>query len=361
MVGVAGKSPACHNCRRRRVKACFHTSRTHSVAAGLTGEAQCSGEKPGCRNCIRAKLLCTGYQRERVFVFSKHSDPESAPGEDKAVSISKANEPAGRPGVSGPALRRAPVSTVRPVPTVPLAISGRHAYRQQLLGRYLCHYLPAEVVEHGGRPNTKQRNWLLYIPDLPDMSPALEAAVLASCAAKLGHMDRHRGLERESVSQYNKSLAELQKALRHPALRFQDQTLTACLALLMFEFSECPGGQVGGYLSHYWGAMELMHRRGAWAHASGLSNSVFRSLRLHSVSEFGTSPSPVPVPLLCPASRGVLLSPWLTESLFLSLGLTEPHPPRSSEGFSKENRPSWPSQTGWSCPGPFRRAIPTTN
>jgi len=246
-------------------------------------QEQCSGERPGCRNCTRAKLLCTGYQRERVFIFSKHSNPEPPVGKADTAS-GKAREPTVLRGASGAASRRAAQSSLHAAPTLPVEVSGRHAYRQQLLGRYLWHYLPAEVVEHGGRLGAQQRNWLLQIPGLPDLSPALEAAVLASCAAKLGRLDRHRDLERESVTQYNKSLAELQKALRHPALRCQDQTLTACLALLMFEFTECPQRQVGGYLCHYRGAMELLQRRGPWAHATGLGHSVFRALRMHSVS-----------------------------------------------------------------------------
>src|SRR6185436_19537115 len=123
-----------------------------------------------------------------------------------------------------------------------------HVYRQRLLGQYLLHYLPGEVTEVGRQLSSKQRNWLLQIPDMPNLSPALEAAVLASCAAKLGRLNRHQGLEQESVVQYNKSLTELQKALRHPALRYQDQTLTACLALTMYEFTECPEKKVCGYL-----------------------------------------------------------------------------------------------------------------
>jgi hypothetical protein len=48
MVGVAGKSQACHDCKRRRVK--------------------CDLRRPNCFRCIKANIDCTGYKKELVFL-----------------------------------------------------------------------------------------------------------------------------------------------------------------------------------------------------------------------------------------------------------------------------------------------------
>jgi hypothetical protein len=51
MVGVAGKSQACHDCKRRRVK--------------------CDLRRPNCSRCIKANIDCTGYKKKLVFLNQK--------------------------------------------------------------------------------------------------------------------------------------------------------------------------------------------------------------------------------------------------------------------------------------------------
>ena len=238
------------------------------------------------------KLECSGYQRERVFIFSKHSSRGDAPASRVAAGESNDRSALSQKGAGhrASAVRGAAAPSI----TLPVPMSGRHAFRQQLLGAYLCHHLPADVINHCGRPGTKERNWLLQVPDISDLAPALESAVLASCAATLGRLDRHKSLANESLTQYNKSIRELQRALLHPAIRYQDQTLAAGLALTMYEYTECPNGGVQGYLSHYAGTMELLQRRGPLAHATGLGHSVFRAMRMHTVRTMLAQSFPLP-------------------------------------------------------------------
>jgi Fungal Zn(2)-Cys(6) binuclear cluster domain len=49
MVGVPGRSKGCHTCRKRKIG--------------------CSQERPYCFNCIKSSRVCTGYQRDRVFII----------------------------------------------------------------------------------------------------------------------------------------------------------------------------------------------------------------------------------------------------------------------------------------------------
>jgi len=172
---------------------------------------------------------------------------------------------------------------------IPRPVSARHAFRQQLLAIYYSIYLPADVIRNSSRLAPGQRTWLLQIAGLVDLTPALEAAVLATAAARVGFRDGDAPLLHQSLLQYARSLRELQRALRHPGLRAHDQTLAACMALAHYEFTEAPSGLVQGYFSHFRGAMELLRRRGPEIHMSGLGHGVLRALRIHSVSHTSVS------------------------------------------------------------------------
>lgn len=55
MVGVAGKSKACHECKIRRVK--------------------CDFTRPTCKKCARAHLHCSGYGQQVIFINRTPSNP----------------------------------------------------------------------------------------------------------------------------------------------------------------------------------------------------------------------------------------------------------------------------------------------
>lgn len=189
---------------------------------------------------------------------------------------------------------------------VPRQVSPRHAFRQQVLSVYLNSFLPNEILARGRSDATKNRHWLFYVPDMADLSPALETSVLAVCTARLGLSAGDPRLLHQSLIQYNNSLLPLQRDLCHPALRCHDQTLAACMALTMFEFSECRDGMVQGYLSHLAGALELLRFRGPELHRSGLAHGIFRTIRLHTVRFHGFCKAPsnsVPLSVLSESSR----------------------------------------------------------
>jgi len=164
---------------------------------------------------------------------------------------------------------------------------------------YFTAILPQDMISFSHIRMTKNRHWFLHMADLTDLSPALEAGILAVCSGRLGVRDGQPRLLHQSLIQYNQSLRPLQRDLCHPALRRHDHTLAACMALTVFEFSECPGGLAQGYLTHYNGAMELMQRRGPELHVSGLAHSILRTLRVHTVRVTYTVPSKHQTAIFC--------------------------------------------------------------
>jgi hypothetical protein len=167
---------------------------------------------------------------------------------------------------------------------LPHHITARNAFRQQLLDLFVAHHLPEEVVNAGRHRTAGPGHWLVHLFKLPDHPPSLANALLAICSSRLARFRGHRALEYESLFLFTGSLRELQVAIRNPSTRYKTETLTTCMALTMYEFSEAPGLMKQAYTRHYAGAMALMEARGAAAHADGLDHSVFQALRLHTVS-----------------------------------------------------------------------------
>jgi hypothetical protein len=335
MVGVPGRSKACHNCRQRRIRACFPPFPTPQRANRVL---QCGGERPGCQNCAISTRLCTGYQRKHAFILSKDmvaGEPESSKdlprlideADSGTVLVSRWRIDQDKPSSSISKASALPIQTFNTYIPAPQDVSSRNAFREKLVSVFLDYHFPLEVIDCT-RPAVKQRSWLLLVLDLPTLTPALDHAVLALCTARLGRDNDHQGLVHGSLSLYTSSLRELRRAVLDPVTRCDEQNIAACMALIMYELSECPGRMLEGYLSHYNGAMKLLQLRGADAHTSGLAHSVFQVLRMHSVSS--ASPS----------------SPHV---LTLESG-TEYHG-RSSRASDNVLRPSWPSQTGASPHG----------
>ncbi len=272
-----------------------------------TGDAklrlQCDGKKPKCVNCTKSRRLCTGYQRLRAFVLSKEMVSSEAV-EDHKADKRPSLLPHSEEAESGPVLisrwradRRKRHSTpsarehrrimldrgsvVDLSSLLALHVFPRNVFRTQFIDLIIRHNFPAAVLE--GQADLKCRHWLLQLPDLTTLTPALENAVLAICTARLGRLDGHDGLCNESLRLYSQSMADLRCALREPALRHHDQTLAACTALTMYELAECPGQLMDGYISHYYGAMALLELRESDVQSS-LANSIMYSLRIQSVS-----------------------------------------------------------------------------
>lgn len=164
---------------------------------------------------------------------------------------------------------------------VPLGgVSLNPAKRQQLFEEYLHHHLSTNLLGP-----MQRRIWLLRLPNLPYLTTALEVSIMAISLAKLGEVHQDKALIHESLKLYHRGLIQLQKALWDPDLMFHDQTLAACVALCMYELSQCPDGSISGYISHTLGCERLIQLRGPEAHADGLGHSIFLHYRVQGVSD----------------------------------------------------------------------------
>ncbi|KAK3375657.1 hypothetical protein B0T24DRAFT_676581 [Lasiosphaeria ovina] len=159
--------------------------------------------------------------------------------------------------------------------TLPQQICSRSAFRDKFFSMFAESRLPASNAL-GDRSD-----WITQVISLPDLTPALEDTLLAVCTARLGRRS-HPTLIHESLRLYTKGLSEMRRDLaRNLSAGWSEQSLATCLALLMYEVVECPGGTPDGYLSHFNATMHILHTRGASAHTSGLGHSVFQILRIH--------------------------------------------------------------------------------
>ncbi|KAH8884376.1 hypothetical protein GQ53DRAFT_846305 [Thozetella sp. PMI_491] len=287
----------------------------------------CGLEEPSCHNCVASKQRCPGYLRGDAAALAKTASPETDQPASQADATARrtkrglvekrssadaqslSDPRSGRP--RPPRMSARPSSSHqqhrRPV-SFPRQISARSAFRQHLLSLYLTSYFPPEVLRASKHIAPKQRNWLLHLVDVEDASPALEGAILATCAARLGIQDQHANLRQQSLIQYGGTLREMQNALCHPTLRNSDQTLAAAMALAFYEFTECPGGLLQGYEYHYRGAMELLKYRGPAVHVFGLAHGVFRALRMHTALRAIADKSPSFL-----ADEDWLTLPWVSQ------------------------------------------------
>jgi hypothetical protein len=128
------------------------------------------------------------------------------------------------------------------------------------------------------------RNWLLQLQDVVIHSPALDSTIAAFFAAQVGRMNNDVNLVHQSRSMYVDGLKHFQQALRNPQARLSDETLAACMALSMYELTECSPGTQSAYMTHQRGALMLLQLRGPDAYASPLGQSLFLSLRTQTVS-----------------------------------------------------------------------------
>lgn len=65
---------------------------------------------------------------------------------------------------------------------------------------------------------------------------------------------------------------------------YQDETLAACMLLIMYEVFECPDGNFKGWEGHVRGCARLFELRGSKSYGEGLGMRLFLSFRQLEVS-----------------------------------------------------------------------------
>ncbi|KAF4499232.1 C6 zinc finger domain containing protein [Fusarium agapanthi] len=229
--------------------------------------SKCGAEKPSCDNCLKSGRSCAGYQKTQIFIPSHYtkSSNDKARTLDAPLSLSRR--------------QHGYINRQYTIAALPQAVSARNATRDQFLANLIDRQLPSCILTSGHLND--HRKWLIRLPNIAPLKPEMEYAILALSTAALeqdGDLGHGRG---QSLKLYTRGLYELQKAIHDPQMRFDDQTLAACVLLGMFEFSECPGRSVSAYMRHYQGAMALLQLRGPEQHIGGLAHDVFQVLRMH--------------------------------------------------------------------------------
>lgn len=295
MVGVPGRSKGCNTCKQRKIS--VSGSHLPRNTRQLTPN-QCSLEKPECRTCLKSKRICTGYQRERIFLFDQHTACDGQKAYRKptehSVSVVAARKRKAKPlafaevtPLMEPVSDKLPSGVLVKSSLVGLtSVSLGAAYRRQILGDLLYHTIPDSYhLKADPEDEMQSSTWLAMLPTLPDMTTALETAIMATAVARFGRIKKDPALIHESLKFYTKGLVDLQKALWNPELMYRDETAAACMALLMYEFTECPGESIAGWQSHIRACAKLFELKGPEAFTSDFGHQLFLSFRLMEVSK----------------------------------------------------------------------------
>lgn len=285
MVGIA-RARGCGTCRKRKIAVRRSLwSFWRETADG--NHCQCGLEKPTCAQCNKSKRTCTGYRKYPIFIAHQPPEKTDSATHRDAKSITRASSAEScKRSTSFNSMVRTPSSNgVQSDPITSLVLLRAHidpnpALRQQLLEVYLDNHLS----KNNSLGPMQQRVWLIQIPGLPHLTPALESSMMALCLSKLGDVHNDPTLVHESLKLYQRSLHQLQLALWEPELMLDDQTLTACLALGMYEMSQCPNRTKHGYISHTLGCRRLVQLRGPEAHVDGLGHAIFVHFRIQGAS-----------------------------------------------------------------------------
>jgi hypothetical protein len=167
---------------------------------------QCDLRRPACGRCLRARIQCSGYERQWVFV----NVSQSADSHELAVT--------------------------RTLPDVTLPISlARSAYEEKYIGLFWDIYLP------NGQEFTKLSlrypvgTWVHAAQALYQSDPALHKVLLALCFGTISWRKDQVWMAQESLRFYVSSLRDLNAGLRNPTRRKSDALMLATRMLSLYE------------------------------------------------------------------------------------------------------------------------------
>lgn len=175
----------------------------------------------------------------------------------------------------------------------PRMISTIDLTNQQFLSHAIHHFATTGTATQPSADLTFFQTWVTTLQDPTSTCTPLKASSLACCAAWFARNDQNPSMIDYSRHLYTQGLQEVREALRVPKLVLEDETLGACLALTVFEVSECPGQSRAAYDWHRRANLNLLRLRGAKRHREGVGHELFLAARLHGVS----LPRPSPMSL----------------------------------------------------------------
>ncbi|KAF2094148.1 hypothetical protein NA57DRAFT_80565 [Rhizodiscina lignyota] len=236
MVGVAGKSQACHDCRRRRVK--------------------CDLRRPACLRCTKANIKCGGYEKNLVFV---NRTPENV----SLTAVSVLSDLKFQNSRSEPLVTHSAEPELETV-IQDLVESSKNGinFRRRAVDLIKRLYLPRE-------PNTEYHlkhtaySWIYGAADLSGPSQALDVALLAFAMSLLYVTGSGNATLGQGLQLYNTAITHLCTDLENPDTKACDETLATIIVLSTCEIFLCP--QDTGWRAHAGGISELLRLRNSKA------------------------------------------------------------------------------------------------
>lgn len=230
MVGVGGRSKACDNCRRRRVK-CGRSSRYHQHRVEKSKSNKCSQTidetRPVCLRCVKAKLKCDGPRSMTIIQF--HSGQQ----QERHVPTRDLEKHSGQH-----------FSDASNSMTV---TSDRFHFSrlQYSTGKTLIFNMKPEEdcvfmaytrnhILHGQEPDHPNFS-------APDMS-LTEKCLLALSTTYFGEEHGHSALVHRGLRRYSDALSELNSALSDPNQCRTNDVLESVIVMSLFEV---------GFLQHH--------------------------------------------------------------------------------------------------------------
>ncbi|RGP81830.1 hypothetical protein FLONG3_27 [Fusarium longipes] len=204
MVGIAGKSKACHDCKRRRVK--------------------CDLTSPTCLRCSKAGIACRGYERSTLWVHRTQARPDVS-----ALSVVKdarLQEREKENTDSGDCLQvlqqmRAWLDSSQRSDSVAI-------FRLKALSIADRIYFPlSSVRKSGGDSTSTPSSWFNAVCHMRNPSEALDHSLMAFCAIQIRVSGRSGITYDETVQLYNQALSKIIAILDSTSAGNSDESLAA--------------------------------------------------------------------------------------------------------------------------------------
>ncbi|KAG8355342.1 hypothetical protein FVEN_g6774 [Fusarium venenatum] len=236
MVGIAGKSKACHDCKRRRVKCDFTT--------------------PKCFRCTKAGISCRGYERSTLWVHRTQARPN-------VYALS---------AVRDAKLEEHQLENSQSVDWLHVLQNMRHqlyssnpsykvaTFRLQALSiaDKIYHPLP-KVTESCEDSTSTPSSWFKAVCQMPNPSEVLDHSLLAFCAIQI-RISRKSGISYgETIQLYNHALSKIISILDSPEDGGSDESLAAIIILSTCELFLFSSGS--SWNAHAQGISEMLRNR----------------------------------------------------------------------------------------------------
>ncbi|KAH7394902.1 hypothetical protein DE146DRAFT_615659 [Phaeosphaeria sp. MPI-PUGE-AT-0046c] len=236
MVGVAGKSKACHDCKRRRVK--------------------CDLVKPCCLRCEKVGLACRGYDKNTIFV-------------NRTLSKQSARATAA-------------VSETRLCSSYPVQHSASDLFRMfSQLNSSMCNTVihpplfrldALKILQELYLPRTKNTDpldltavpcfsWAHAVCHLAGESKVLDESLLAFCAIQISIREPQTTPGDAAFQLYDKAISSLVNSLGYIHEQVKDETLAAIIVLSTCELFIFASDE--GWRAHAHGISQLLRHRSA--------------------------------------------------------------------------------------------------